>query len=282
MNTVAPTHDFDPVILKGFRLLMSKREESAVELRQLFEDLVAQRLTSGKQAGKVDSLKSFSHVSKTMKSVEGNKRLLEKSSEESGSSSKRLKTSEDSSTSKVSNKVKLPQTSPGSGDGDFTMDYVLRTLVGVYCDVCKKAEPTQLLECNTCKKMYHQDCHQPNALAREAYDPRNVWYCNKCKSSNTSKVKPTSSAQGSAKPASRSVLSSSDREKSLSSKDKLSKEKKASSGSSKSSKTPFVNLTAGRSTSSGSSSSHPKTALIDAQKRMENMKKKAAEKRKIL
>ena len=39
-----------------------------------------------------------------------------------------------------------------------------------------------MLECNACNKAYHPECHQSTGGGREAYDPRRVWHCNKCRS----------------------------------------------------------------------------------------------------
>lgn len=38
----------------------------------------------------------------------------------------------------------------------------------------------QLVECQECHNLYHQDCHKPQVTDKEVNDPRLVWYCARC------------------------------------------------------------------------------------------------------
>ncbi|XP_013384675.1 integrator complex subunit 12 [Lingula anatina] len=68
--------------------------------------------------------------------------------------------------------------SEGSMDaGDFAID------MGIACIVCGNFDVSslnQLLECQECHSLYHQECHRPAVTEQEVNDPRFVWYCSKC------------------------------------------------------------------------------------------------------
>ena len=38
----------------------------------------------------------------------------------------------------------------------------------------------QLVECQECHNLYHQDCHKPQVTDKDVNDPRLVWYCARC------------------------------------------------------------------------------------------------------
>lgn len=77
--------------------------------------------------------------------------------------------------------------------------------LGIACVVCNKidvAAGNQLVECTECHNLYHQECHKPPITDRDVSDPRNIWYCVKCKK-NMEKI-----SKKSAKGASKSPTSS--------------------------------------------------------------------------
>merc|ERR1712106_790198 len=54
---------------------------------------------------------------------------------------------------------------------------------GINCNVCKSFEVSsrnQLVECQECHALYHQECHKPSVTDQDVNDPRLVWYCAKC------------------------------------------------------------------------------------------------------
>ncbi|XP_028932921.1 integrator complex subunit 12 isoform X1 [Ornithorhynchus anatinus] len=60
---------------------------------------------------------------------------------------------------------------------DFAME------MGLACVVCRQMTVTsgnQLVECQECHNLYHQDCHKPQVTDKEVNDPRLVWYCGRC------------------------------------------------------------------------------------------------------
>lgn len=74
--------------------------------------------------------------------------------------------------------------------------------LGISCVVCKSFDVTsrnQLVECQECHSLYHQECHKPPVTEQDVNDPRFVWYCCRCSKnmkkmvqSKTTKTKPPS------------------------------------------------------------------------------------------
>uniref|UniRef100_UPI00358E6A6D integrator complex subunit 12 isoform X2 n=1 Tax=Myxine glutinosa TaxID=7769 RepID=UPI00358E6A6D len=55
--------------------------------------------------------------------------------------------------------------------------------MGLACVVCRQVTVSpgnQLVECQDCHNLYHQDCHRPSVSDKEANDPRLAWYCQRC------------------------------------------------------------------------------------------------------
>ena len=68
------------------------------------------------------------------------------------------------------------------------------------CVVCKQIDylpGNQLVECQECHSLYHQECHKPPATQQEISDPRSIWYCAKC-TKNMKKISSKSSKSVSA------------------------------------------------------------------------------------
>ncbi|CAN8004343.1 unnamed protein product [Ixodes hexagonus] len=65
-----------------------------------------------------------------------------------------------------------------SSDGeDLAVD------MGQVCVTCNQLDVTaknQLIECQECHCLYHQECHRPPATDYDVNDPRLVWYCAHC------------------------------------------------------------------------------------------------------
>ena len=139
----------------------------------------------------------------------------------------------------------------------------------------------QLVECQECHGLYHQECHQPNISDAEVNDPRSVFFCSDCSKS----MKKTASRP----------KSSSSRESPITfyksrSDSPISVSGKSSAGVIANYKQQTLPQkpnggTSGKSTSSSSSSSNSSsgntignTSLINADKRLQNIKKRAATK----
>ncbi|BFZ17253.1 hypothetical protein BsWGS_20291 [Bradybaena similaris] len=61
--------------------------------------------------------------------------------------------------------------------GDFALE------MGIACVVCKQFDVSsgnQLVECQECHSLYHQECHKPPVTEEDVSDPRFVWYCSRC------------------------------------------------------------------------------------------------------
>jgi integrator complex subunit 12 len=61
--------------------------------------------------------------------------------------------------------------------GEFAVE------MGLACVICKQidfAPNNQLVECQECHNLYHQECHKPALIDHDVSDPRFVWYCAKC------------------------------------------------------------------------------------------------------
>lgn len=63
-------------------------------------------------------------------------------------------------------------------------DVFLSTFVVWLCPLCFRQMTVtmgnQLVECQECHNLYHQDCHKPQVTDKEVNDPRLVWYCARC------------------------------------------------------------------------------------------------------
>lgn len=61
------------------------------------------------------------------------------------------------------------------------------------CVVCKRVEQSagnEIVECQECHSLYHQECHKPSLANENVRDPRFVWYCSTC-TSKRKKIKLT-------------------------------------------------------------------------------------------
>ena len=51
----------------------------------------------------------------------------------------------------------------------------------------------QLVECQECHNLYHQDCHKPQVTDKEVNDPRLIWHCARCTRQMKRLVSPSAS-----------------------------------------------------------------------------------------
>lgn len=163
------------------------------------------------------------------------------------------------------------------------------------CVVCRRIESSaknRLIECTDCQSLYHQECHNPQISESDANENDSTWCCTHCKN----KVKSSSVASPAKSSCSTSSSSSSSYQKHVSSKSfepsvppvtsksSKSSSKHKSSSSKHSSKTNSSNQSVGivsPSVANGSGTSSLTKApvtinIISADKRLQNMKKKAA------
>ncbi|GFT79626.1 integrator complex subunit 12 [Nephila pilipes] len=76
--------------------------------------------------------------------------------------------------------IKKEEESESSEENADADDFAME--MGLACVICKSLDVTQgnqLIECQECHNLYHQECHKPPATD-DYNDPRRVWYCAKC------------------------------------------------------------------------------------------------------
>lgn len=143
----------------------------------------------------------------------------------------------------------------------------------------------QLVECQECHGLYHQECHQPNISDAEVNDPRSVFFCSECSKS----MKKTASRPKSSSSRESPITfykSRSDSPNSVSGKSSAGLMATFNKQQTLPHKSTGVSGTSSKSTSSSSSSSNSSsgnntngnTSLINADKRLQNIKKRAATK----
>ncbi|KAG7278556.1 hypothetical protein CRUP_033424 [Coryphaenoides rupestris] len=208
--------ELDPVFLRGLGYLHSKTKDSAEKLKALLDE----SMSRGSEPSYRSSLKDMeipkSSVSKLSLSKQDSKSSSSSSSPSSSSSSsskslhsekskkeaekrpaekvrvdpvevdppkkQRLEKQENrSSPVTVQTSRDLPQPSAHDYDETNADDFAME--MGLACVMCRQMTVTmgnQLVECQECHNLYHQDCHKPQVTDKEANDPRLIWYCARC------------------------------------------------------------------------------------------------------
>ncbi|KAL1023808.1 hypothetical protein UPYG_G00046500 [Umbra pygmaea] len=207
--------DLDPIFLKGLGYLHSKSKDSADKLRALLDESLSGR---GSDSTYRSSQKEAEATKVSMSKISLSKQDSKSSSSSSSSSSSKSSGSEKSKKDvekRSSEKVKVepgegaellkkprlepkqenhssPVTVPPFKDipiADFSNfdaetnadDFAME--MGLACVVCRQVTLTsgnQLVECQECHNLYHQDCHKPQVTDKDVNDPRLVWYCARC------------------------------------------------------------------------------------------------------
>ncbi|XP_065157583.1 integrator complex subunit 12-like [Atheta coriaria] len=183
-----------------------------------------------------------------------------------------------------------------TSDNELELDLLLKEdLACVICQGMDVGARNRLLECSDCHALYHQECHQPSVTQQEA---DNAWVCASCKEIRKAKKSPTHSSSSSSTHISSKPKSSSNSPRHPSDKgdrsekgDRSSSSGYKSSSSKSGSKSGSSSSSGSKSSSSASKSSSSKhtpvttsSSIVSADKRLQNMKKKAAklhEKKKL-
>ncbi|XP_073427923.1 integrator complex subunit 12 isoform X2 [Dendrobates tinctorius] len=203
MNT-----ELDPVFLKALGFLHSKSKDSAERLKALLDESLCKSIDIGyrlplKDAEqskvtlpkpKSDVKTSSSSASSILKSLpiekvkkEAEKRSAEKMKADIGDpidlpKKPRLEKPEArSSPITVPNSKDIPMTDLSNFDETNADDFAME--MGLACVVCRQMtvfSGNQLVECQECHNLYHQDCHKPQVTDKDVNDPRLVWYCARC------------------------------------------------------------------------------------------------------
>ncbi|XP_068087483.1 integrator complex subunit 12 [Hyperolius riggenbachi] len=202
--------ELDPVFLKALGYLHSKGKDSADKLKALLDESLCKSLdTSYRLPQKdIDAVKmtlpkpkpDVKVVSSTPASSILSKPLppekIKKEAEKRTSDKMKLDIGEPvdlpkkprlekpearSSPITVQSSKDLPMPDLSSFDETNADDFAME--MGLACVVCRQMtvfSGNQLVECQECHNLYHQDCHKPQVTDKDVNDPRLVWYCARC------------------------------------------------------------------------------------------------------
>ncbi|TRY75950.1 hypothetical protein DNTS_033506 [Danionella cerebrum] len=205
--------ELDPIFLKGLGYLHSKSKDSAEKLKALLDeslsrgsDSIYRTLPKEVEVSKVSLPKIAKQDSKSSSSSSSSSITVTTTSSKSSSSEKPKKESEKRSVIRLehgdgaeqpkkprlekheshSSLAPFPEREipiPDLADIDATNADDFAMEMGLACVVCRQMTVTsgnQLVECQECHNLYHQDCHKPQVTDKEVNDPRLVWYCARC------------------------------------------------------------------------------------------------------
>ncbi|KAM8938685.1 integrator complex subunit 12 [Pelodytes ibericus] len=199
--------ELDPVFLKALGYLHSKSKDSAEKLKALLDESLCKgndsgyrppqkeidppKLTLSKPKSEMKASSSAAIQSKAVPAEklkkEAEKRSAEKFKVELSESvdvpkKPRLEKPEArSSPITVQTSKDLPMPDLSTFDETNADDFAME--MGLACVVCRQMtvfSGNQLVECQECHNLYHQDCHKPQVTDKDVNDPRLVWYCARC------------------------------------------------------------------------------------------------------
>ncbi|XP_075056961.1 integrator complex subunit 12 [Mixophyes fleayi] len=202
--------ELDPVFLKALGYLHSKSKDSADKLKALLDESLCKGLDAGYRPPQKDmdqlkvtlpkpkpdvkvsiSAPASSILSKPLPTEKVKKEAEKRSSDKMKvdisdpvelPKKPRLEKPEARSspvTVQISKDIPIPDLSnfDETSADDFAME------MGLACVVCRQMtvfSGNQLVECQECHNLYHQDCHKPQVTDKDVNDPRLVWYCARC------------------------------------------------------------------------------------------------------
>uniref|UniRef100_A0A336KGM9 Integrator complex subunit 12 n=1 Tax=Culicoides sonorensis TaxID=179676 RepID=A0A336KGM9_CULSO len=243
------TTELDPVLKYGLKLLHSNDNNSAEKLRLAIDEIISQKYGSSKLLSSIISKK---YLNEEANAVGSNLIAIKKP--------------------KIIEKKKEIEEPVESVEDEH-----LKELEDLFCKNCKRMDVSarnRLVECFDCHSLYHQECHVPPISESDANDQENSWYCSTCKEKTISKTSSTNSSP--AKSCSSTSSSYTKNYESSSSSSKKSKEKSGNSNSSNATATIIPSqIVTGTSNGNGT----PSINIVSADKRIQNMKKKAAQRK---
>lgn len=200
--------ELDPMFRRGLRLLHSRNRDSVDQLKLLLDEAVRQR--QGKPPNKVGhyappnakdpfALRRESPTpiprprqsSPIPLSLKRDDHKKDKSRDEDMVAAKRprlespmgFKSHTPSPTPSLKSESSSRSRKSDESDSDEMNDLAMEIMDGINCNVCKSFDVSsrnQLVECQECHALYHQECHKPPVTDQDVNDPRLVWYCAKC------------------------------------------------------------------------------------------------------
>ncbi|XP_051823400.1 integrator complex subunit 12 [Antechinus flavipes] len=205
--------ELDPIFLKALGFLHSKSKDSAEKLKALLDESLARGIDSNHRpsqkeveppkvsGSKAISIKQEPKTSSSLPSGSNNgkpvttekvKKEIEKrpadkmkvdSSEGIDVPKKPRLEKQESRSSPITVQTSKDLAMPDLSSFDETSADDFAMEMGLACVVCRQmtvASGNQLVECQECHNLYHQDCHKPQVTDKEVNDPRLVWYCARC------------------------------------------------------------------------------------------------------
>uniref|UniRef100_H2ZER8 Integrator complex subunit 12 n=1 Tax=Ciona savignyi TaxID=51511 RepID=H2ZER8_CIOSA len=208
--------DLDPILLKALGYFWAKSFDSTAKLKEMLDDVIenSNRHDSKEPPNSIEKITSKSNnmsneyrkkekdvaqkrqFEKLQKDLEDmNSEISKKSHLDTPSPSGTSSSSNSLSTSKhnspanemLAQNSNLGKSSPMTSADDFELE-----MEGLACAECREmtvGSGNQLVECQECHNLYHQDCHQPPISDQEVNDPRCIWYCARCKRSMRKQAK---------------------------------------------------------------------------------------------
>lgn len=297
---MSTTTELDPVFRQALRLLHSSSTDAAENIRKALDDIIKQRHGPSKMLINTLSKKYLAEEANATGSgviapPPAPRRHSHKSSDSSSNNSNSspvplagtvlpagTEVSVHSQSEEMPMIISLPD-GPADGvadDNNIILDDThLKDLEDLVCVVCRRIDlsaKNRLIECTKCNLLYHQDCHKPQIFDSDLNDEQeDSWCCASCQT----KLAKTSHLVASPAKSSSSHSSSSSSSSStcivISSSKRSSEPSSSSHGHSSSSKSKSSH-SKHHSSSSSSGGVTPSINIISADKRLQNMKKKAA------
>ncbi|EPY81200.1 PHD finger protein 22-like protein [Camelus ferus] len=205
--------ELDPIFLKALGFLHSKSKDSAEKLKALLDESLARGIDSSYRPSQKDveppkisstktvSIKQEPKTTSSLPSGNNNGKVLttekvKKEGEKRPADKMKSDTAEGADIPKKP-KLEKPETRSSPITVQTSKDLAMADLssfeetsaddfameMGLACVVCRQmtvASGNQLVECQECHNLYHQDCHKPQVTDKEVNDPRLVWYCARC------------------------------------------------------------------------------------------------------
>ncbi|KAG4079921.1 hypothetical protein HA402_006233 [Bradysia odoriphaga] len=288
--------DLDPAFRYALKLLHSSSVDSTEKIRNSLDDLIKQRHGTSKMLANTLSKKYLAEECSAPGVVQRHRSSDSKAS--SSNSPQQITVTTADSNSVVTTPIVISV--PDDDDDDDLMEEAhLQEFQDLNCVVCRRIESSaknRLIECTDCQSLYHQECHNPQISESDANENDSTWCCSHCKnkvksSSVASPAKSSCSTSSSSsssyhkhvsskyEPSSAAAVTSKSSSSSSSSKSSSKHKSSSSKHSSKSSSSSqsIVSPSNGSSSGTNSLTKAPVTInIISADKRLQNMKKKAA------
>uniref|UniRef100_A0A8C5KMB5 Integrator complex subunit 12 n=1 Tax=Jaculus jaculus TaxID=51337 RepID=A0A8C5KMB5_JACJA len=188
--------ELDPIFLKALGFLHSKSKDSAEKLKALLDESLARGIDSSYrptqkdvEQPKISSVKSISikqepKTSAGLPSGNNNGKVL--------TTEKIKKEAEKRPADKIiSNLIfffwisfsltyQVLTEQSGNNCLLYSQETIIINAICIFFRQMTVASGNQLVECQECHNLYHQECHKPQVTDKEVNDPRLVWYCARC------------------------------------------------------------------------------------------------------